>query len=60
MAKIGVRAFNVRNAGIYYFEVIDGSNTNILTVVATSAQKVELKISTSYKYLMIKTYFLPK
>jgi len=38
LSKVGVRSFNIKNAGIYYFEINNASERRVLTVVATSAQ----------------------
>ena len=38
-SKSGVRSYNVKNPGIYYFEVNNGSEKFITTLVATSVQK---------------------
>jgi hypothetical protein len=38
LAKSGTRSFSIKNAGIYYFEVFNGENRFIVTVVATSVQ----------------------
>ena len=39
IARTGVRSFNVKFAGIYYFDIYDGDNVSTLTIVATSVQK---------------------
>lgn len=39
IARSGVRTFNVKYAGIYYFDIYDGDNITTLTIVATSMQK---------------------
>jgi hypothetical protein len=42
LAKSGIYSYKFKKAGVYYFMVTNGETESIITLVATSAQKVNI------------------